>query len=392
MIRCHDDDDSKDEFEDEDEDVFEDEVEDEDRIDDEDEYDEDNVFEFMDYGKWEKALAVALVIEFPELKGEYDLDKYEVWRKMILDMFHLDYSKAVKYMKHLWKLFSYDYLKDVGDYVDDRSYEIRADLLMHIMLEDFDKDELYKSFKYDQEFLVAAFEDCLHPKHNMDFMSDYMVFMGKRGDSEALIFGYECYLKSQEGRYSSVDLADLWKDVLERIFLDYDHEIEDVEGFLDELVPNIQKIGPRSKLPLETVQRLKEEEKEGYVNFDDSDEYMEDAEEYDDDIDFSFEQPEKTNDWSFGWSDQDSSQKARTDYSSAKIQGFCMVEIKGKEGNLYAYWTDLWGIDVGDKVLVPFGPDNQETEGFVVAAGKCYRSCAPYDPDKIKTIIKKIYF
>ncbi len=56
---------------------------------------------------------------------------------------------------------------------------------------------------------------------------------------------------------------------------------------------------------------------------------------------------------------------------------------------IYHYLTDDDSIQIGDKVVVPVGSDNEETEAEVVSIGKHLRKSAPYPVNKTKKIIRK---
>lgn len=74
--------------------------------------------------------------------------------------------------------------------------------------------------------------------------------------------------------------------------------------------------------------------------------------------------------------------------NDTKIYTYCGVRLP-YSSRTYSYLTDDNSIKIGDKVIVPFGKDNEETEGTVVYVGQYSRFCVPYPIEKTKTIIKK---
>lgn len=72
-----------------------------------------------------------------------------------------------------------------------------------------------------------------------------------------------------------------------------------------------------------------------------------------------------------------------------KVYTYCGVLLPSSD-RPYSYIANDDSIKIGDKVIVPFGKDNEETEGTVVYVGQYSRFCVPYPIEKTKTIIKKI--
>ena len=71
------------------------------------------------------------------------------------------------------------------------------------------------------------------------------------------------------------------------------------------------------------------------------------------------------------------------------VYGFCAVVFESSS-QPYSYLTGAVDVDVGDKVVVPVGPDRMEVEATVVSVGKFMRISAPYPVDKASTIIRKV--
>lgn len=67
---------------------------------------------------------------------------------------------------------------------------------------------------------------------------------------------------------------------------------------------------------------------------------------------------------------------------------YCGVKFD-ENSRIYHYITDDESIGVGDEVLVPVGPDKEESKAVVFSVGKCLRINAPYPFKKTKWIIKK---
>ena len=73
---------------------------------------------------------------------------------------------------------------------------------------------------------------------------------------------------------------------------------------------------------------------------------------------------------------------------SERFYTYCLVSF-GTE-KYYYYVSELDGIMVGDKVLVPAGKENEPTVASVVNVEKCRYDFAPYPPSKTKRIISII--
>jgi hypothetical protein len=56
----------------------------------------------------------------------------------------------------------------------------------------------------------------------------------------------------------------------------------------------------------------------------------------------------------------------------------------------YHYRTSDQSLDIGDKVMVPVGAENRETEAVVVSVGRYLGSAAPYPPARTKEILRKL--
>ena len=70
------------------------------------------------------------------------------------------------------------------------------------------------------------------------------------------------------------------------------------------------------------------------------------------------------------------------------IYTYCGVLLSGSS-RPYSYRTNDKTIQIGDTVIVPYGPDNKEIEGKVVSVGQYTRLAVPYPVEKTKMIIRK---
>ena len=75
---------------------------------------------------------------------------------------------------------------------------------------------------------------------------------------------------------------------------------------------------------------------------------------------------------------------------STKLCQFCIVSIDFPRKPYYYYFPGNETVAVGDKVLVPFGANNEEKIGVVVYVGECYAASLPCPIDKMKTVIRKL--
>lgn len=71
-----------------------------------------------------------------------------------------------------------------------------------------------------------------------------------------------------------------------------------------------------------------------------------------------------------------------------KIYTYCGVLLPFSS-RIYSFRTEDKSIQIGDKVIVPVGKDEKETEGKVVSIGQYSRLGVPYPVEKVKMIIRK---
>lgn len=74
--------------------------------------------------------------------------------------------------------------------------------------------------------------------------------------------------------------------------------------------------------------------------------------------------------------------------SDDTVYTYCGVVLENSS-RVYAYRTDDESIKVGDVVIVPVGPDNQEANGIVVSVGQYRRVAAPYPVERTKFVLRK---
>ncbi|MDO4284692.1 MAG: hypothetical protein Q4C60_05075 [Eubacteriales bacterium] len=67
----------------------------------------------------------------------------------------------------------------------------------------------------------------------------------------------------------------------------------------------------------------------------------------------------------------------------------CSVKLPFSE-KPYAYRAEDSALQIEDRVIVPVGVDNEETEGVVVSVGQYARIAVPYPVERTKTILRKV--
>lgn len=82
--------------------------------------------------------------------------------------------------------------------------------------------------------------------------------------------------------------------------------------------------------------------------------------------------------------------KCETEFVKKDYYDYCEVKIDGIEKS-YAYLAPFEPVKVGDEVIVPFGSNNAERTGLVVAVERFTYENAPYPPEKTKRIICGVY-
>ena len=80
----------------------------------------------------------------------------------------------------------------------------------------------------------------------------------------------------------------------------------------------------------------------------------------------------------------------RADPNNMKLFKFCKVAIDYPEKPFYYYFYGDLEINIGDKVVVPFGQNNRHTDGVIMAKGECFGCAFPCNISEIKTVIRKL--
>ena len=83
-------------------------------------------------------------------------------------------------------------------------------------------------------------------------------------------------------------------------------------------------------------------------------------------------------------------QARATDPDDQTVYAFCQVSLNGTAQPHYYYFTGDLILQIGDRVIVPFGKSNAPTEATVVSVGTCYGCAFPCKVELIKTVIKKM--
>ena len=68
---------------------------------------------------------------------------------------------------------------------------------------------------------------------------------------------------------------------------------------------------------------------------------------------------------------------------------FCKISLQYPYKPYYYYFTGQLDVKVGDRVVVPFGKDDRETEAVVVSVGECLGCTLPCDVSSVKHVIRK---
>ena len=353
----------------------------------------------------------ALIEQFPELAEDYEPNVSDsTLGEIIVETYEIDKERAVKYLKWLWKTFTPDLFADEKDSCWDRySFRGRAALIQDLILENKGDEYLYNLLKTDKDFIIAGFKDCVHEKHNYNFVLWFIEEMLLHKDVRMTKIAYFAYLDGQKGRYSEKDLGKLWSDIAHRI--DY-LEIDDKEKLeiINSLLPLVEKLGVRSKKPLEEFNKIIKELKES-IAYEEEEYEEEDFEEESSVIEDKYawrkyiapsklrfanplnyetlEDYEKAIRIAYIKHDEEKAKARRGGYLQSKICSFCKVDTLSQSKALYYYLTGELELNVGDEVIVPFGQDNKEISGIVVSVGKCYASAFPFEETKIKTVIRK---
>lgn len=398
----------------------------------------------------EENYARALIDNFSELAKDYGPSLTRGTLDTIIDeTIEIDQDRAIKYVKWLWDNFTPDLFKNEEERHDRKrpSYLLRGDLIDHLLFNYSGSKTLYDLIKKDDTIFHAAFRDCVHPIHEISLVLEYMRFMLGHNDIGEIKRAYSGYLHWQEGRYTDNDLGRLWKSfiyTLRHSRYEIDRKVLNGESkfsLTEEIIPLIEQIGVRGKVPLQDLQEYretlkgeieqdKEEERQARLNWRDevgiadrefaSPYDYETKEEFLTAVNKAKEAKEKAN--KYAWRERVDSlarahvdpneyetseeyyaevrrvkreryekewQKKEEDYLQKKnICDFCKVHIKSKGKPLY-YLPGGFDLSIGDKVLVPFG-DEEECEGWVVALGKCFSSALPFEYKRIKPVLKKL--
>ena len=78
------------------------------------------------------------------------------------------------------------------------------------------------------------------------------------------------------------------------------------------------------------------------------------------------------------------------DPRDTRIYRFCKVSINYPDKPYYYYLTGEAELGVGDRVVVPFGIENEMKEAVVTSVGKCFGSAFPCRIEKVKTVAAKL--
>jgi len=350
----------------------------------------------------------ALIEQFPELADDYEpnVSCYTL-RDIIVETYEIDKERAVKYLKWLWNTFTPDLFEDEKEKPGEgNSFRIRAGLIKELIWKNSGDEYLYKIIKNDKDFLITAFRDCVHEKHNYNFAQDVIEEMLIHKDVKAAKTVYLAYLEGQKGRYTDKDLGKLWCEIANQFeFVNgkFDYSEKEQIAVIKGLIPLVEKLGERSKKPLNEFNGIIEM-LEDHLDEDEDKEC--DEEKIEECPDYSWRKkvaPSKRRyanpddyetmadfeiavDKAYKEYEEKIVLQRREKYTAKEIVHFCKVDLGTLSRTLLYYLFENLDLYVGDKVIVPFGADDKEYEATVVTVGDCYTSTFPCDISRIKTV------
>lgn len=386
----------------------------------------DDVKKYKSGSWWEYKRA--LIDNFPELAEDYEGTSCEL-SIVIRETWKLDQQRAVKYLKWIWKTFTPDLFVDEDKSSSKtQSYMGRGQLIYVLIDLDGESKDIYDLLKNDEDFLYAAFRDCVHSRHDINLLKDYMSLMLKHNDVDMAKVVYNCYLKWQTGRYSNRDLGVLWDGIIFYMMYEVDMDEKEKIAVTEDFRPLIEEIGMWKKQALSCIESCQKEWWEEIENkleeeFEDDEEDEEDDDEEDE---YAYDEEDDEEDCEeddkYAWRNNIAPSKLRfanpneyetleeyekavnieyakhqkeqlkirlEGYSENNICNFCKVDIKEPYKSLFYYSVGNLDLKIGDEVVVPFGYENRERDAIVVSLGQCYASTFAFDISKLKTVIRK---
>ncbi len=348
-----------------------------------------------EFNEW--SFVTALLDHFPELKEDYDRLSENDVGTIIDETFDFAPDRAITYLKWLWKTFTPDLFRDESDSSgEDQSFICRGIPIRRLAR----KEGFYCYVKECDDFLFAAFRNCLHGRHDTSLLRNYIEMMINNNDFDGAKEAYSGYLYWQEGRYSPRDLGDVilyWAYFINWSSFPYADKI----AMAEKLLPIAVSIGVRGE---KTVKRLradiadwsntiakKEEEEEAkrevpyvwrkwispyHAGLVDPQNY-ETKEEYDEALCQKLDQM-----------DAERKEKLRLLYLDETPLQVCLVDVYGHADKALYYGTNGLDLKIGDYVIVPYGERNSEERGVIVAVGTCTPSSLPFPREKLKNVLR----
>lgn len=87
--------------------------------------------------------------------------------------------------------------------------------------------------------------------------------------------------------------------------------------------------------------------------------------------------------------EDDDDEEVSFDFEEVEVYIYCQVGVPGIL-KTYSYLTDDETLEPGDRVVVPFGGDNEERAGTVMSVSRYTAENAPYPVEKTKWILRRL--
>ena len=340
----------------------------------------DGMWKYFDGDSWWDFIQ-ALIDHFPELGSDYD-GKSD-FRGIITETYEIDKPRAVAYLLWLWESFPKEFFKDeVDGFACRNSYRCRGYLLLPL-IQNFGKDPYLQEQMKTEAFLKAAFYDGVMTKHEIDLPEAYISKLCLSKDFDGAMKAYNAFLEGQKGRYGEVDIGKLWLSVVYSV--KWCEDLSDKETFdmLTKIRSIVDGIGIRGTKVLkeidEALKRLQED-----IAYEEEDE---DSDSDDDDVYAGTNERRIEH--------EEAKEKERAHLTAQKadqktVYEFCQIIFDYPNSPNYYYFTNGLSVEIGDRVVVPFGYQNEEREAIVVSKGACTAAALPCSIDWIKKVIRKI--
>ena len=206
----------------------------------------------------------ALLDRFPELLPDYEGKDYVSLKDVISETYEIDKPRAIAYLRWIWANFPVEMFALHDGENDSRgAWVSRGEVLLRLIDHNPDDRELYDLMK-SEEFLHAAFVECMIKKHDLDFPQRYISYLLQADDFDAAKRAYDLFLAAQKGRYGSLDLGKMW-DTITFLNVRYGENMSvgTKRRLLVLLRPLVRAIGIRGEKVCKKIENYLAELKEG---------------------------------------------------------------------------------------------------------------------------------